>query len=125
MNLLLWGWEAWSLLTTSIITGQTRRLPHSKCPKNTLHINVSSQEGTNNKQSSRKQFYNIPCVKNMIAARLLSFIGKAVQDPHPLQPTKLMLTTCCNNSRKRGRHTLQIKTPLSTVLYYYLNVSLK
>ena len=39
----------------------------------------------------------------MIAARLLSFIGKAVRDPHPLRPTKLMLTTCCNNSRKRGR----------------------
>jgi len=39
----------------------------------------------------------------MIAARLLSFIGKAVRDPHPLRPTKLMLTTCCNNSRKRGQ----------------------
>jgi hypothetical protein len=51
----------------------------------------------------RKRFYDIPCVKNMIAARLLSFIGKAVRDPHPLRPTKLMLTTCCNNSRKRGR----------------------
>ena len=51
----------------------------------------------------RKRFYDIPCVKNMIAAQLLSFIGKAVRDPHPLRPTKLMLTTCCNNSRKRGQ----------------------
>ena len=51
----------------------------------------------------RKRFYDIPCVENMIAARLLSFIGKAVRDPNPLRPTKLMLTTCCNNSRKRGR----------------------
>jgi hypothetical protein len=42
--------------------------------------------------------------KNMIAAHYdTSFIGKAAQDPHPLRPTKLMLTTCCNNSRKRGR----------------------
>jgi len=48
--------------------------------------------------------FDIPCVeKYMIAARLLSFIGKAVQDPNPLRPTKLMLTTCCNNNRKRGR----------------------
>ena len=51
----------------------------------------------------RKRFYDIPCVENMIAARLLSFIGKAVQDHHPLQPTKLMLTTCCKNKRKPGR----------------------
>jgi hypothetical protein len=53
----------------------------------------------------RERFYNIPCVKNVITARLLSFIGKAVRDPHPLRPTKLMLmlTTCCNNSRKRGQ----------------------
>ena len=49
----------------------------------------------------RKRFYDIPCVENMIAARLLSFIGKAVQNPYPLWPTKLMLTTCCNNNRKR------------------------
>ena len=32
----------------------------------------------------RKLFYDIPCVKNMITARLLSFIGKVVRDPHPL-----------------------------------------
>jgi hypothetical protein len=38
----------------TIITGQTRSLPHSKCPKNTPNINLSSQEGKNNKQSSQK-----------------------------------------------------------------------
>jgi hypothetical protein len=41
MNLLLWGCEAWSL-------------QQSLLAKNTPHINVSSQEGTNNKQSSQK-----------------------------------------------------------------------
>ena len=24
-------------------------------------------------------------------------------NPYPLRPTKLMLTTCCNNNRKRGQ----------------------
>jgi hypothetical protein len=53
---------------------------------------------------SENRFYDIPlCKEYDRAARLLSFIGKAVRDPHPLRPTKLMLTTCCNNSRKRGQ----------------------
>jgi hypothetical protein len=58
--------------------------------ENTPHINVSSQEGKNNKQLSQNQktILRHTCVKNMIAARLLSFIGKAVQDPHPLSTYK-------------------------------------
>ncbi len=38
------------------------------------------EEGTQN-QHGRRMFYNIPCVCNMIAARRLDFIGKAVCGP--------------------------------------------
>jgi len=101
MNLLLWGCEAWSLQQSLLdklevfLTRNVRKI---------LRISmyqVKNERITNDQV--RKRFYHIPCIKNMIAAQLLSFIGKAVRDPHPLRPTKLMLTTCCNNSRKRGR----------------------
>jgi hypothetical protein len=102
MNLLLWGCEAWSLqqsLQDKLEVFLTQNVQQILCIS---MYQVKKERITNNQV--RKQFYNRPCVKNMIAARLLSFIGKAVQDPHQLQPTKLMLTTsCCNNSRKRGR----------------------
>jgi hypothetical protein len=90
--------ESWSL-----------PLPRSKYPENSPHINISSQEGKNNKQSRSSQktilWHTLCRCRESIAARLLSFIGKeAVQDPYPLLSTKLMLTTtCCNNSRKPGR----------------------
>ena len=53
-------------------------------------------------------FYDIPCVKNMIAARQLGFIGKVVRGPfnHPARP---MLTTCCQHKRNQGRPYLHKK----------------
>jgi hypothetical protein len=114
MNLLLWGCEAWSLRQSLLdklevfLTRNVRKI---------LRISmyqVQKERITNDQV--RKRFYDIPCVKNMIAARLLSFIGKAVRDPHPLRPTKLMLTTCCNNSRKRGRPYTTNKDTIVTCL---------
>ena len=37
------------------------------------------------------------------ATTIIHWHWESFMRPHPLQPTKLMLTTCCNNSRKRGR----------------------
>mgnify|MGYP006196714589 FL=1 len=76
MNLLLWGCEAWSLCQSLLdklevfLTRNVRKI---------LRISmyqVKKERITNDQV--RKRFYDIPCVKNMIAARLLSFIGKAV-----------------------------------------------
>jgi len=36
-------------------------------------------------------FYAMPCVKNMIAARQLDYIGKLIQGPHD-QPARRMIT---------------------------------
>ena len=41
-----------NMVCIEIATDETQSLPHSKCPKNTPHINVSSYEGKNNKRSS-------------------------------------------------------------------------
>jgi hypothetical protein len=79
MNLLLWGCEAWSLRQSLLdkleifLTRNVRKI---------LRISMYQvkKERIINDQV-RKQFYDIPCVENMIAARLLSsFIGKAVQE---------------------------------------------
>jgi hypothetical protein len=46
-----------------------------KCPKQKYQV---KKERIINNQV-RKQFYDIPCVGNMIAAQILSLIGKAVR----------------------------------------------
>ena len=63
---------------------------------------------------TRQKFYSIPSIRNMIAVRQLSFIGKAVRSNTPGLPTKLMITACCNNKRhkKGGRPQLHNKDTL-------------
>jgi hypothetical protein len=41
--------------------------------------------------------YAMPCVKNMIAARQLDYIGKLIQGLHD-QPARRMITSCCNET---------------------------
>ena len=81
MNSLLWGCEAWSL--RKIGTNKTWSL--STNIRRILQISMFQvkRERITNDQV-RKRFYDIQCVENMIAAWLLSFIGKAVRNPHPL-----------------------------------------
>ena len=50
----------------------------------------------------RNTFYAMPCVKNMIAARQLDFIGKLIRGPHD-QPARRMITSCCNETRRVRR----------------------
>ena len=98
--------------------GETWSLPHWKYLPHPKNIYVPSQERKNNERSSQKtsQWHTMCWEYDR---------STAVRDLYPLWLTKLMLTTCCNNNRKRGWPYTQIKTPSSTVLYYYLNVSLK
>ena len=50
----------------------------------------------------RTSFFAMPCVKNMIAARQLDYIGKLIRGPHD-QPARRMITSCCNETRQVGR----------------------
>ena len=100
-NLLLWGCKAWSLRKSLLMKLEVFLTRNIRRILKISMFQVKRERITNDQV--RKRFYDIPCVENMIAARLLSFIGKAVRDPCPLRPAKLMLTTCCNNNRKRGR----------------------
>ena len=46
-------------------------------------------------------FYNIPCVKNQVAFRQLTYIGKILRREGSHVPTRL-LTLWCDSLRKRG-----------------------
>ena len=51
--------------------------------------------------SIRNRFFSIPTIRNQIAQRQLTFIGKVVRNKDNQLPTQLM-TAWCNNKRKRG-----------------------
>ena len=51
--------------------------------------------------SIRNRFFSIPTIRNQIAQRQLTFIGKVVRNKDNQLPTQL-LTAWCNNKRKRG-----------------------
>ena len=50
----------------------------------------------------RRMFYSIPCVRNMIAARQMDFVGKMIRGP-PDRPSRNMITACCDHKRRVGR----------------------
>ena len=45
-------------------------------------------------------FYNIPCVKNQLAFRQFTYVGKILRQEGSHVPTRL-LTTWCDNLRKK------------------------
>jgi hypothetical protein len=47
-------------------------------------------------------FYSIPCIRNMIAARQMDFVGKMIRIP-PDCPSRNMITACCDHKRQVGR----------------------
>ena len=47
-------------------------------------------------------YYSIPCVKNMIAARQMDFVGKMIRGP-PDRLSCNMITACCDHKRQVGR----------------------
>ena len=82
MSLLLWGCKAWSLQQSLLDNLKVSLHRSIRCILKISMFQAKRERITNDQV--RKRFYDIPCVENMIAARLLSFIGKAVQNPYPL-----------------------------------------
>jgi hypothetical protein len=100
MNLLLWGAETWSLRKSQLdklevfLHRSIRRILQISMTK------VREQRLHNDKV--RQMFYSIPCVRNMIAARQMDFIGKMIRGP-PDRPSRNMITACCDHKRRVGR----------------------
>ena len=63
----------------------------------------------------QQKFYDIPRVRNMIAARQMRFIGKVVRGPWS-RPAKRMLTACCANIRLAQRPNFHNKCLLVSKL---------
>ncbi len=100
MNLLLWGAETWSLRKSQLdklevfLHRSIRHILHismTKVRKQRLHSN-----------KVRKMFNSIPCVRNMIAAQQMDFVGKMVRGP-PDRPSRNMITACCDHKHRVGR----------------------
>ena len=68
-----------------------------------LQISMSTvQEQRLRNGKVRDMFYSIPCVRNMIAARQMDFVGKMIRGP-PDRPSRNMITACCDHKRRVGR----------------------
>jgi hypothetical protein len=95
MNLLLWGCESWSMQKSLLDKLEVF-----------LHCNIHwilqvlmfkvKEERIRNKHV-RRMFFDIPQVRNMIAAQQMDFIGSVVRAPHN-RPAQRMLTAWCNNT---------------------------
>ena len=77
MNLLLWGCETWSL--RQVLLNKVEVFLHRSI-RRILGITITQvQEERIRNEHVRKLFYDIPRVRNMIAARQLGFIGKVMR----------------------------------------------
>jgi hypothetical protein len=100
MNLLLWGAETW-LLRKLQLNKLEVFLHHSIW--SILHISMTKvREQRLHNGKVRQMFYSIPCVRNMIAAQQMDFIGKMIHGP-PNRPSCNMITACCNQKLHVGR----------------------
>ena len=98
-NLLLWGCESWALREATL-----------KKLEVFLHRNIWKILGITITQviykritnkSVRTKFFNIPTIRNQIAQRQLTFIGKVFHNKDDQIPTQL-LTAWCDNKRRRA-----------------------
>ena len=100
MNLLLWGSETWSL--RQVLLNKIEVFLHRSI-RRILKITITQvQEKRIRNEHVRGMFYDIPRVRNMIAARQLNFIGKVMRGPTH-RPAQKMITACCDNKRLPGR----------------------
>ena len=77
MNLLLWGAETWSLRKLHL--DKLEVFLHRSI-RRILQISMSTvQEQRLRNGKVRDMFYSIPCVRNMIAARQMDFVGKMIR----------------------------------------------
>jgi len=100
VNLLLWGCETWSLRQS--LLNKLEVFLHRSVQR-ILQINMTRVKDERLRNCRvREMFYNIPCVRNMIAARQMDFVGKMIRGP-PDRPSRNMITACCNHKRRVGR----------------------
>ena len=99
MNLLLWGAKTWSLRKSQIDQLDVFLHRHPAYPPD---FDERGQRRKIWNQRVREMFYSIPCVRNMITARQKDFIGKMMRGP-PDQPSRNMITACCDHKRRVGR----------------------
>ena len=79
MNLLLWGAETWSLRESQL--DKLEVFLHRSI-RRILQISMSTvQEQRLHNGKVRDMFYSIPCVRNMIMARQMDFVGKMIRGP--------------------------------------------
>ena len=105
-NLLLWGCESWALQKT--LLDYLKVFLHRGIRK-ILHIKMSQVINRHIKNASiREKFYNIPTIKNQIAFRQLTYLGKIFRQEASHIPTR-MLTAWCDHPCKVGRPLLTNK----------------
>ena len=98
-NLLLWRCESWAIREATL--KKLEVFLHRNVRK-ILKITITMvMDEKITFQSLRKQFFNIPTIRNQIAKRQLTFIGEVVRNSEYQIPTKL-LTAWCDNKRKQG-----------------------
>ena len=99
MNLLLWGAETWSLQKSQL--DKLEVFPHCSIRRILQILMTTVQEQGLRNDKVRKLFYSIPCVRKMIAARQMDFVGKMIRGL-PDRPSCNMITACCNHKRRVG-----------------------
>ena len=98
-NLLLWGCESWALREATL--KKLEVFLHCNIQK-ILGITITQviDKGITNK-SVRTILFSIPTIRNQIAQRKLTFIGKVLHNKDYQIPTQL-LTAWCDNKRQCG-----------------------
>jgi hypothetical protein len=79
MNLILWGTETWALHKLQLDKLEVFLYQSMQCILQILMAKVQEQRLHNGKV--RDMFYSIPCIRNMIAARQMDFIGEMIRGP--------------------------------------------
>ena len=98
-NLLLRGCESWALCEATLKKLEVFLHRNIRKILGITITQVTDERITN--ESVRTRFFNIPTIRNQIAQRQLTFIGKVVRNKDDQIPTQL-LTAWCDNKRRRG-----------------------
>jgi hypothetical protein len=100
MNLLLWGAKTWSLRKSQL--DKLEMFLHRSIWR-ILQISMTKvQEQWLRNDKVRGMFYSIPCVRKMIAAWQMDFVGKMIRGP-PNRPSCNMITACCDHKHQVGQ----------------------
>ena len=117
LNLLLWGCETWALRESLL---DTLDVFLHRSIRRILGITITQVQDEHIKNSSiRKTFHNIPDIRNQIAIRQTSFLGKVVRAPDQ-HPPKQLLTAWCNHPRPIGGPLMTNKKSMVKSLHLLL-----